>query len=798
MTLRQALSRQWQIPLFILSLICLALVLLQLRPKAAPLGFDDYYGALAALAEEGRYDEFYLAAEALRQQTKSEEELGRVHWLAARTRAKQLKQHHALGVEGAVQRAPAEEYRRLIADYTAGISQGQKADAEAYRDLALASWGLGEADRALQAMERALAAAEGFWPSAVREQVMMYLAARPAGYLDRSLEELEKLLTQSESSADDRGWAFVRKAEVLLGKGQEEEALALLEGAEEGLRQSRYGEEIEFWRGRALRQGGRYDQAELILRQLLSKTGDRGDIFAQTALELGRINHDQFRDYDARQFYERVADTQRGKDWYAAGVLGLAECAALQQRYAEAEELYREATDLLKANPQNRAVSLAQVQHSLAAVSQDLMLRREYESALRFLEIEQETTEEVDAVLRYAQALATRAEEQWSGVQAAQRATAGTAATEQEQQWLAQQQGAIGAGFNQAGEQYLRAVGQVRGDEGLYSDSLWQAATCFDKAGKVEKAIETWARFVKEREGQPEWPRAIFNLAQAYQAKEDFEQAIRHYELLHLRHPKSLAAFDAMAPLARCYLAKEPPEREKAQGLLEAVLADRTLTPEAVHFRQALFELGGLHYENQAYAEAINILTQAIDRYPDDAKLGKYLFIVGDSYRKSGLALDEALGALARDPAATVNRQRLQEQRRRYLEAAREYFNRAVDFYSGLAEGRRSEVDELYLRQCWLYRGDCLFDLGQYREAAATYELAALRYQLTPTALAAFNQIVTCHLQLGDVQEARSTRQRAMWQLREMSESAFGDRATALSRQQWQAWFEGLGQANLW
>ena len=91
-----------------------------------------------------------------------------------------------------------------------------------------------------------------------------------------------------------------------------------------------------------------------------------------------------------------------------------------------------------------------------------------------------------------------------------------------------------------------------------------------------------------------------------------------------------------------------------------------------------------------------------------------------------------------------------------------------------------------------------MFGLGRYQEAIDLYELAVLRYQLTPTALASFVQIVNCHLRLGQPREARSANQRAIWQLRNMPDEVLAEGATKLTRQQWQDWFEGIEKSNLW
>lgn len=804
MTLRQVLSRKWQAPLFVLSMAAFGLVLLQLRPQPTPLSYEEQFAGLETLARQNRYTEFYGRAETLRQECQTAAQLGQLYLLAARTRVKQLQQRHEFEVDGS-KRSAENNYRAIIYDYTQALQRNQPApddpeSAGIFGDLALAYWCLNDADKALAAAYKALERRSEFDGALQRMVVQMVLAARPDGYLDASMKHLETVLAQSPADSEIRAWAFVRKAEVLIAQDRQNDAYQWIKSADDAVLQSPYAGEVEFLRGRALSRAGELDQADQILRALLQRTGDRGDIYAQAALELGRINYEQFRDFDAQQFYRRVIDTQMGKDWYAAGLLGLAECAAVRQRYPEAAELYRQTVQSLQNNPHNRAVTMEQVRQSLTLLAHKLDLLKQYASALLFLEIEQQIVrDDLLATYRYAQILGRRANQILETLEPARAAARqGVEATAAEALWLRQQQDAVSGHFGRAAEQYLRVAEMATGDDRLYGECLWEAAHDFDKAGKTDRAIEVWLRFINEREGETRWPRALFYLAQAYQSLGDFPAAIRFYETLLAKHPKSIAAFDSMVSLAKCYLAQEPPERDKAEQLLRSIRQDPTLTPLSPYFRDALFELGELYYKNKEYPAAIHVLTEAIDRYGDDSQVGKSMFLVADAYRRSGQSLDAVLATLAEDPTATVNLQKTSEQRRRYLEQAREYFNRAIEAYTRIPEGRRSKLDEMYLRHCWLYRADCLYDLGQYRKAAQLYELAALRYQLTPTALAAFVQIVNCHLRLNNPAEARSTTQRAIWQLREMPDAVFAGGPTRLTRQQWQDWFDWTGRSNLW
>ena len=807
MTIRQVLARQWQIPLFLLSLVVFALVILQTRPPApAPPSFDELYIQLESLAHQGRYPEFYIAAETLRLQADTEEQLAGVHSLAARTRVKELTQLHQFGFDSTRTPAAPANYHRIIDDYRQALRRNlpdpaSPAAADVFCDVALAFWALGQPDQAVDSLKKAIGLQDAFDSAFHRLLVRMYLAQRPEDYLSKCADHLELILTDAASVPDDKLWAFVRKADVLIARGHEDQALQLLNTADETLRRSAYGYELEFLRGRALHHAGQVDQADLVLRDLIERLPSRGDIYAQTALELGSVNLQQYRDYDAQYFFEQVVKSQAGKHWYAVGKCGLAECLAMQHRYPEAAELYRQTIELLARNPYNPALTTQRVQMSLAILAHQLSLIKQYDKALMFLEMEQQIArpDDLDAARRFARTHGRFGRQLREQLLAAENQSRQLPLSPEDKLWLTQQRQRVTDHFQQAAQHFLRVTSLALNDDELYGDSIWQAATCYDKAGNTEASVETWRRFVNERQGRPRWPFAMFNLAQVCQAAGDLDAAVEHYEYLCQEHPVSPAALQAMVPLARCYLAQEPPDHEKAERLLKTLLTDPALTPAAQHFREAMFELGQLYYRTGQYIKAIAILDEAAERYPDDtAALGHAMFIIADSYRRTGLELDLDLAALAADPTAMVTREKTFMKRQNYLDQAQRYFQKAIDLYESLPAHSRSDIENMYLRECWLYSADCLFDLHRYNEAVSVYEAAALRYQLSPVALTALMQIVNCYIKLGSFDDARSANQRALWQLGKISDETVAAGASSFSRQQWSDWFNWIEASGLW
>ncbi len=805
MTLSQAIAGRWQIPAFVSALAVFVLVMILSPHRPDEPTFDVQIANLQKLGARGSYEQFYDQAEKLRQASQDDTELARVHGLAAKTRAEQLRQRHELGLDRTTTGEPA-NYDFLIQDYREAIGR-EWVDPTvgnngwAYRDIALAYWALQDQDQAIRHLEKGISLLSRFEPLFHEDLVKMYMRSRPAGYLDKSMQVLETLLGQSETSVDDKGWAFVRKADVLIAQGKEEQALAMLKQPDPAVTQSRYSEDAELMYGKALRQEGDVDGAELKLRELLERLDrkqERGDLYAQTLLELGDINYEQFRDYDATLFYEKVLQTQVGTDWHTAALYGMGQCAAMQQRFGASLDFFRETVDKLLGRRFNPALRPEQVRQSLAVLSEQLGLQKEYELALQYMEIERRLTgdDDVLAARRFAGLHEQIARKLKRNLDQAMMDAKSFEPTETEQLWVSQQQKLIRDHFQQAGQEHLAISKLVVDDDDLYGESLWAAAIDFDQAGEAVGAIDIWRRFVAEREGHPHWPMALFHLGQAYRAVGRYDEAIDLFLQLRHKHPSSPAAYQAMVPLAKCFLAVG--QMEKAENELLKAREDRALTPLAPAFREATFELGRYYYDQQAYPQAISYFSEAIDRYPNDPEKKRALFFVADAYRKYSQSLQPEKEP-ANGPIVSVSdTAEIRQSRRRYLGLARQYYDQVISAYQEIPQGRRTLLDDLYLRHAWLYRADCLFDLEQYPEAAAAYEDVVLRFQLTPTALSAFSQIINCHLKLGQPEEARAAHRRAVWQLRKMPDETFADDPLELSRQEWEDWLGWLDESGLW
>lgn len=805
LTFRQALSGKWQVPLFILAMIMFVITLFVIRPEKKEPTFQEKLDEVMTLASSNRYEEFYTQLDLLRQESKERKQLAQVYGVAADVRVQELRQNRELGVGSSVRKSARDNYQNIIDDYQLAFENGWIAlddprMAQIYANVALAYWGLNSTESAIEMARRAIDAQGSYQPSQYRLLATMYLTAMPVDYTSLAMSLLDTMLADTEKEVDPENysWAFVKKVELLIADGQEQKAQTLLNSAEEVVLNSQYGEMVQYLRCLAVKKAGDVDRAELMLRELLIGLVDRGDIYAQICLELGVINLEQHRYNEAQIFYNMVLDSQLGKDWYLAAMLGNAECIRKQLRYPEAISRYRDTLDLFHHSHLNRYVKGETIQKSLSDFSKELTDIGKYSDALVVLEMEQELIEkaDIDAVYRFAvghHRLADELREQYRVV-SADKAEGDDGGDE----WSLQQEALIEKHYRMAAEQYLRVAKIAISDNELYGSCVRQAALCYDFGGMTDKSIEVWLRFIEEWEGTAYRADALFQVAQAYQSIGDFDNAIKYYGILRDENPRSPAGIRSVVPMSRSYLAKEPPDYAGAERILQSVLNDVAIMPDSPYFYEATSELGELYYRMGNYRDAITALSNAIKRNPTHQSTGKVMFLVGDSYRQSSRTFDEKIAEIENDPIARINLENYVEARREMLVNARDYFAGAIKAYNQIPEEQRDKRDRIYLKHSWLYQADCLFDLGDYRQAVDLYEQAALRYQMTPTALMALVQVVNCHVKLNNPRAASSANSRAMSQLVRMDDKDLIDSEVSLSREQWEQWFTWADKLGIW
>ncbi len=361
---------------------------------------------------------------------------------------------------------------------------------------------------------------------------------------------------------------------------------------------------------------------------------------------------------------------------------------------------------------------------------------------------------------------------------------------------LANQEAAIH--YGEAADYFLRHAQMVTiSDDEAHGLSLWKAATSFDKAQQWKDAIKVYNDYVRTRPDDPRRLMAINHLGKAYLADGQYEASLDRFRQLLREHPSSPQTFDSLVPMARAYLALEKYE-EAERSLLQVVTDHPSIRPDSPSYREALVELGKLYYrlgERDAmyYVNAIERLTEAVERYGETYQSAMLRFLLADSYRKSVEELDEQL----QQRRSQRDRLALQAERLNRLEQSQMYYNQVITELEVRDESTMNPLQRLYYRNSYFYQADCAFDRMQYEMAIELYSQAARRWESDPASLVALVQIVNAYCELGQYQQAKVANETAIWQLERMPEEAFDAPNLPMTRQHWEDWLRWTSELDL-
>jgi tetratricopeptide (TPR) repeat protein len=184
------------------------------------------------------------------------------------------------------------------------------------------------------------------------------------------------------------------------------------------------------------------------------------------------------------------------------------------------------------------------------------------------------------------------------------------------------------AGYAEAAATYLDLAHLNALNERRSSESSWQAAELYARAGERERAVNLFRAFSIERPEDPLVPRALLRIGQLRQASGQLASAVDAYQTCARRFPRTLDGARALVPLAQCYLGMGPEYEDLAEKTLRVVLEDsEVFTPQAPEFAGALFLLGTVLNTRGDFERAIATLEEALERYPDDPRVWQGRFL---------------------------------------------------------------------------------------------------------------------------------------------------------------------------
>ena len=765
---------RWQIPAAICALIVAGLTLYQMKPPKREVSFDVLLTDLIALGEAGQ---FFDAADAAANLLEMDPPLPlKKRAILHDTLADIIYQQELLrGVPN------LDNTRLILEHHEKALAFGHRTDASDTLRAARAHEWLGEGHQAIASYRLVLEReASDELRRAALQALVRLLDERPLAEAERRAY-IEALLTEEGVSPAYLWWALQHAVDEALGRGDTERAYDLLSNYASQFQRSDLRGYRDFLLARVHVHEGFSERAEPLLDRVDewleqnthadAEMDQAGFLPAMSRWLRGRIHLAEWRPQAALEEFEQALALQSHGDLLADVTVGRLEALAMLERHASAWATVRETIARLSSDPTTLAMARYRLRNGLRPVFERLHEAQDYFHALGYLELALTLVPENDTQARlglYESYGRINAEAAQTETDPLERSTL----------------------FATAARAFEQAADLARMDEPRHAALLWASGKQFDHAGLIDEARRLLLRFIESRESDPRMPQALLRLGQAYAADGQLPEAIEVYGRLAHDFSRLMEGARARLLMASCLVALGTEHYPQAEALLTELLEDEHVSPTAAEFRDALFELCDLLYEQRHYARAISHMEDFLVFYPDDEAAYRVRFMLADAYRCSALAIREDTQAGPAVARARVSRERLWRAAKLFGE-----------YSAGMQEAARREADAAdYERLALLYWADCLYELNEpptLDEALAVYREAAARYQGDPTALTAQVQIANIHLRQGRLTEAARAIERAHWLLGSIPDRAFAACGGYMDRPGWDEYLRAIRTSTL-
>lgn len=775
-TFRGRTAGKWQLPLLLVSLVALAGSLLVSPPQPPPIPLHEAIVQLRDLTETGAFGDAADLGDRLRTRPDcTGEALAQTHLWSARATfgqaarkglksksiAKRIAEHYHEAEAGGIELVAADiEHLGRIAEWT-----------EQYQT-------------AVERFERAAGMGlEG--ADVLRRHVFDLRRDR----LKNSTSELSEWLTGflaglPEEASGLRYWAVEQQAAFLQELDRAEEAETLLSKEAVRFAESEHAEAFAFLEASNLTALRQFDEGELRLRAIRNRVERDSELNAKAGWLLGRVLLDDggpHRPLEAISFFEDVIRNHPRSEYVVASRVGLGEALALLERHDEAAQVFAIALEEIQKKARAELVNPTALATSLFVTAESRRLAGDAGAALGYARlakglIDREQVETASAILRLFADLAVRAGDR------IREAAVGPVPAD-----------AVSL-YEQATEAYLEIAKINTTQEARASDAAWRAAEACAAGRLTDRAVELFEAFTVNRPGDSLVPRARLRIGQLRHEARQLHAAIAAYEQCYRQFPRTLEGARTLVPLAKCYLSLGGDNLAAAERTLQLILdGAEVFTPDAPEFADAMFLLGDVRLRRENFEGAVSTLSEALDRYPDDSRTTLARFLLADAYRRSGLALrDESSQATFDAELEYIRAESIAR-----LGKARELYRQVVEDVSDRPVESLTASERMYLRHAHLYEADCYFDTQDYPQALKLYEEAAGMYKDQPGGLAAYVQIINCHVFLGQADEAKAALARALVLVESIPEAAFSMTISPQTRGDWKEYFAWLGETGL-
>jgi tetratricopeptide (TPR) repeat protein len=791
----------WQIPTIAISLALIGWGIVEATKSSTPANIEEVLAQTESLITNGDYKR---AAMQLREVVES-----RISKQPPPIQAKYHTQAADLvflsqqgeGVENV-------ENHRQVADHFARASEAgaqlQPRQVERWGESLLAMGDVGEARDRLAELDDAIAtvvADDDGDIQDVRRRLFRRIVETELKAPDIEFEKLLSTIAEYRShqrlDAPEELWAVARLAQLRLEAGMTEQAVDFLLVEMRRL-EARANEapsefaELYSLLGRAYFERGDYDRAQRHLENAVSLFDSPVPAQGEALVLLGQIAASQGRPEVALERFQSVVNDYQATPSYLAGLLGLAEARSVVGDHESSQGDYEGLRQQLqKSAAVARPLTPERVAESLCDRHDASLAMGKLQQALGYVAIAEQyfKPDAVPGDVLYRIASTSR--------QIAENILADEADQDDDVEFTgaselpASVRTEANASFHRAADYFIRHSNAQRSSsdsDDSWATSLWLAADSYDRAGRHDLSIQYFLNYIDRRPtDDPKRAETLFRIAQACHAQLQYDKAITYYEQVVADRSRTTFAAQSYVPLARCYLAVN--RRTEAIAQLRQVLSgDRLLKPDARDFRDALVELARMHYASGEFASAIELLTEAMQRYPADSQRLDMQFLRADSYRSVAMAV---ANRLKDSPVLSqVDRALLASQQTNYLQSAIDGFSIVCEGYAQRTSEEFAPAEQDQFRRARLYRADCAYHLGQYAQAIDLYDQVTRQYSAHHSSMYALIQIVNCYRALGDAERTEAAHRRALARLQQLPDGAFTAPDALMDRSAWERWLE--------
>ena len=567
----------------------------------------------------------------------------------------------------------------------------------------------------------------------------------------------------------------------------------------------------------AYRSAGDYENAQRLHAVAQQAVTDGDSLNAEILLgqaELELAMGGEGYDERALSLFARAADGFPLGDTYIDAMLGRGHAEAMQRRVADAVDHFGTAiTQLIDTAPvwdPRRKLAIDRVSGHV-----DLSIDLEaYDDALDYLgllrplfeskrlgrgEVSDEETLPPRMLRQFAEIHEQRAEQYMAQAKQLDPVTwAGPGDAPEDARRTAFQEAVMH--FTEAAGFYQRHAAAVTViDDAAYGDSLWRAATSYDRAEQWTDAISVYGEYVANRPGDGDGQQleARHHLGLAYLADRQHAAAADVFEKLVDENPSSNWAYASLVPMALSFLETER-EDKALRTLLSIVDGHPGIRPDSDIYREALIDLARLYYRRGGedpvyYASAIERLTTAVQRYGVTDRGPELRYMLADALRQSA----SGLGTLAADTVSDRERQAMTAESQDRLRQAEVYFDQVIVELEARPPAGLTDADQLQLRNAYFFKAGCAYQRENYGLAVERYREAAQRFSDHPAALVAQVQIVNAYCALGQFPQAYVANQNALYRLSQMSDEVFERPDMPMTRRHWEDWLRWSNELKL-